>query len=195
MRIKIELKTNQKFVYSHKKEVAKIKNNYVVQGSSGKIGDLIYKTNKFGLTYTSRRPDLSHVISTKAQNKLRNNFAKAVAYAKSVLQDPVKAEPYHPLKDKSLYITALKDYLSQHATALHSTARIIIDSDYILKHRLNHRQVKALRLIQTREKISNSDYQRLNQVSKPTATRDLQNLVEKGILNPSGIRGAGAFMN
>ena len=173
--------------------MAKVKNNYAVQGNSGKIGDLIYKTNKSGLTYTSRRPDRSNVISTKAQNKLRNNFAKAVSYAKSVLQDPVKAEKYQPLKNKSLYITAIKDYLNQHKTDLKKASQITISNDYILQHRLNSRQVKALRFIQKRGRISNSDYQRLNHTSKPTATRDLRNLVEEGILHPSGIRGAGAF--
>lgn len=173
--------------------MAKVKNNYVVQGSSGKIGDLIYKTNKFGLTYTSRRPDRSNVISTKAQNKMRNNFAKAVAYAKSVLQDPVKAEQYQAVNNKSLYITAMKDYLHQHKAILKKVGQVTISNDYILKHRLNSRQVNALRLIQKRGRISNSDYQRLNHTSKPTATRDLQNLVKKGILHSSGIRGAGAF--
>ncbi|HLA58589.1 MAG TPA: hypothetical protein VK622_07505, partial [Puia sp.] len=70
---------------------------------------------------------------------------------------------------------------------------LIIDDTFVLKHHLNLRQIKALRTIQKRGRISNSDYQHLNHVSKPTATRDLQELVKKAILNPSGIRGAGAF--
>jgi ATP-dependent DNA helicase RecG len=61
-----------------------------------------------------------------------------------------------------------------------------------LKH-LNLRQIKALRAVQKRGRISNSEYQHLNHISKPTATRDLQDLVKKAILKPSGIRGAGAF--
>ena len=173
--------------------MAKVKNNYVVQGLTGKIGKLVFKTNRRGLTYTCLPPDRRNVISTKGQKKLRNNFAKAVAYAKSVVQDPVKAENYQSGKNKSLYITAMKDYLNQHKTVLKKAGRLIISSDYILKNRLNNRQVTALRFIQKRGRISNSDYQRLNHVSKPTATRDLQDLVKKAILNPSGIRGAGAF--
>jgi hypothetical protein len=174
--------------------MARVRDNYVVQGLSGKIGKhLVFKTNKSGLTYTSRPPDRRNVVSTKAQKKLRNNFAKAVAYAKSVLKDPVKAEQYQSRKNKSLYITAMKDYLNQHRAVLKKAGRVIISNDYILKHRLDIRQVKALRFIQKRGRISNSDYQRLNHISKPTATRDLQDLVKKAILNPSGIRGAGAF--
>jgi len=174
--------------------MARIKNNYVTEGLSGKIGkDLVFKHNKFGKTYTSDPADRSTVISTKSQKKLRNNFAKAVAYAKSVLKDPVKAEKYQSGDNKSLYVRAMKDYLNQHKAARKKAALLIIDDAFVLKHQLSSRQVKALRFIQKKGRISNTDYQRLNHVSKPTATRDLQDLVKKTILNPSGIRGAGAF--
>ncbi len=173
--------------------MAKIKDNYVTHGISGKIGDKIFKHNKFGNTYISDPPDFSNVIPTKSQKKLRNNFAKAVSYAKSVLKDPLKAEKYQTGDNKSLYVRALKDYLSQHKAARKKAARLIIDDSFVLKHHLNLRQIKALRTIQKRGRINNSDYQHLNHVSKPTATRDLQDLVKKAILNPSGVRGAGAF--
>ena len=174
--------------------MAKVKDNYVTRGLSGKIGkDLVFKLNKFGETYTSKPPDRSNVVSTKRQKKLRNNFAKAVAYAKSVLKDPVKAEKYQKGDNKSLYVMAMKDYLNQHKATLKKANLLIISNEYILKHGLSYRQVQALQLIKKRGRISNADYQRLNHVSKPTATRDLQDLVKKTILNPSGIRGAGAF--
>ncbi len=173
--------------------MAKIKDNYVTHGISGKIGDKVFKYNKFGKTYISDPPDFSNVIPTKRQKKFRNNFAKAVAYAKSVLKDPIKAEKYLTGDNKSLYVKALKDYLHQHKAAQKKAARLIIDDSFVLKHHLNLRQIKALRTIQKRGRISNSDYQHLNHVSKPTATRDLQDLVKKAILNPSGIRGAGAY--
>ena len=173
--------------------MARINDNYVVKGMSGKIGKFVFKTNKKGVTYISLPPDRSNVISTKRQKKLRNNFAKAVAYAKSVLKDPVKAEQYHSGDNKSLYVKAMMDYLSQQKAARKKAARLLINEAFVLKHRLSSRQIKALRLIQKKGRISNSDYQYLNNVSKPTATRDLQDLVRKAILNPSGIRGAGAF--
>ena len=173
--------------------MAKIKDNYVTQGINGKIGKLVFKYNKFRTPYVSLLPDLSNVIPTKRQKKFRNNFAKAVAHAKSVLKDPVKAEKYLPGDNKSLYVKALKDYLNQHKAARKKAARMVIDDTFILKHHLNLRQIKALRAIQKRGRINNSDYQHLNHVSKPTATRDLQDLVKKVILKPSGIRGAGAF--
>ena len=173
--------------------MAKIKDNYVTQGISGKIGKLVFKYNKFRKSYVSLPPDLSNVIPSKGQNKLRNNFAKAVAYAKSVLKDPMKAEKYQTGDNKSLYVKAMKDYLNQHKAARKKAALLVINDTFVLKHHLNLRQIKALRALQKRGRISNSDYQHLNHVSKPTTTRDLQDLVKKEILKPSGIRGAGAF--
>lgn len=173
--------------------MAKVKDNYVLQGLSGKIGKLIFKMNKSGLTYTCLPPDRSNVISTKAQNKSRNKFAKAVAYAKSVLQNPVKEEKYRSLTNNQLYITALKDFLHRQKDAAKKADSLMITAEFISKHGLNNRQVNALHLIKKRGKISNSDYQKLNHISKPTATRDLQDLAKKAILSPSGIRGAGAY--
>jgi hypothetical protein len=173
--------------------MAKIKDNYVTQGISGKIGKLVFKHNKFRNSYVSLPPDLSNVIPSKGQRKLRNNFANAVAYAKSVLKDPIKAEKYQTEDNKSLYVMALKDYLNQHKAARKRAALLVIDDAFVLKNHLTLRQIKALRILQKRGRINNSEYQHLNHVSKPTATRDLQDLVKKAILKPSGIRGAGAF--
>jgi Fic family protein len=171
----------------------RVKDNYVLKGISGRIGDEIYKTNKFGKTYSSTPPDVSNVAPTKAQNKTRNDFAKAVAFAKSMLDDPAKVELYKSGDNKSVYVKALKDYFQQQKGNRRRTDDLIIDDDLILKHHLTYRQVKALRYIKKRGKITNSDYRLLNHISKPSATRDLQDLTKKGILKPSGIRGAGAF--
>jgi len=43
------------------------------------------------------------------------------------------------------------------------------------------------------EKITNSDFQNMNNVSRETATRNLKELIEKGFINPSGQKGARAF--
>lgn len=43
---------------------------------------------------------------------------------------------------------------------------------------LNDRQIKAVLYIKEKGRITNSEYQKLNEVSKPTATRDLSELVE-----------------
>lgn len=57
---------------------------------------------------------------------------------------------------------------------------------------LNERQVKAVLYVAENGSINNSQYQKLFDVSRNTASNDLKNLVESGILSSSGIRGAGA---
>jgi len=47
--------------------------------------------------------------------------------------------------------------------------------------------------VKEKGKISNKEYQELNKVSKPTATRDLEGLVKKFVLEKIGITGKGTF--
>ena len=58
---------------------------------------------------------------------------------------------------------------------------------------LNERQVKAVLFVKQNGKISNKDYQKKFGVARRTATRDLNKLVEKNILKPSDVKGAGSF--
>ncbi len=62
------------------------------------------------------------------------------------------------------------------------------------KTKVNDQQVKAVLYVKEKGKITNSDYQVLNDVSRETSTRDLKELVDKNILKPSGQKGAGAFI-
>jgi ATP-dependent DNA helicase RecG len=68
----------------------------------------------------------------------------------------------------------------------------IFSEKYLKSLGLNDRQEKAIIFIKEKGKISNSEYQELNNVSKATATRDLSELVEKyEILRRAGDIGAG----
>lgn len=68
----------------------------------------------------------------------------------------------------------------------------IYNAEYLEALGLNNRQVKAVLFTKEKGKITNSDYQTLNDVSKATSTRDLSELVEKfQILRRSGDVGAG----
>ena len=58
---------------------------------------------------------------------------------------------------------------------------------------LNERQVKAVLYVKEKGKITNSEYQEINNVSRITATRDFAELVEKKMLKYSAQRGAGSF--
>lgn len=58
--------------------------------------------------------------------------------------------------------------------------------EYLQSLGLSDRQVKAVLYVKAKGKITNSDYQTLNNVSKPTATRDLSVLVNKKIVIARG---------
>lgn len=58
---------------------------------------------------------------------------------------------------------------------------------------LNDRQIKAVQFVNDNGRIANADYQDLFDVSRNTASRDLNELVGKGILKSSDTKGAGAY--
>ena len=64
--------------------------------------------------------------------------------------------------------------------------------DQLRKLGLNDRQINAVLYAAENGSITNSQYQKMFSVSRNTASNDLKNLVESGILSSSGIRGAGA---
>lgn len=69
----------------------------------------------------------------------------------------------------------------------------IYNEEYLNSLTLNERQVKAILYTKENRKITNSEYQELNDCSRNTASNDLAELVEKELLKPSGQKGAGAF--
>ena len=69
----------------------------------------------------------------------------------------------------------------------------IFTEENLRKMGLNERQIKAVIYVKEKGKITNSEYQKLTEVSKPTATRDLKILVEMQILKQEGITGRGTF--
>jgi ATP-dependent DNA helicase RecG len=68
-----------------------------------------------------------------------------------------------------------------------------ISSEKLSKIGLNDRQVRAVMVLKEKGKITNKEYQEINETTERTASRDLSDLVEKGIIKSSGIKGAGAF--
>ena len=62
--------------------------------------------------------------------------------------------------------------------------------DQLQKLGLNERQVKAVLYVVENGSITNSQYQKLTDTSKPTATRDLQELESKAILINKGTKGS-----
>ena len=62
------------------------------------------------------------------------------------------------------------------------------NEQYLKSLNLNDRQVKAVLYVKEKEKITNSEYQQINDTSARTAVRDLETLVTKGILRRKGQR-------
>jgi len=85
-------------------------------------------------------------------------------------------EPSFELRAGSFVLTLWRDWLTREAVAQ-------LD--------LNERQQEALAAIKAGEPLSNAAYQARFEVSKPTATRDLEALVRKGVLEKVGTTGKG----
>ncbi len=72
-------------------------------------------------------------------------------------------------------------------------ARDIFTESVLEKLGLNERQLKAIKYVKEKGKITNKEYRELNNISKPTATRELSKLVDLKVLSQQGIVGKGTF--
>ena len=86
--------------------------NPTVDGYRGSIGRLVFKRYK-GRTIVARKGILTKE-PTDGQLSQQEHFKEGVAYAKSVLADPVAREFYEPIalqRESSIYVVALRDFL------------------------------------------------------------------------------------
>lgn len=71
--------------------------------------------------------------------------------------------------------------------------KAVLSEDQLKKLGLNERQIKALLYMKGNNQITNAIYQKINKIGKSTATEELQLLVDKGLLSPSGSVGRGSY--
>jgi hypothetical protein len=93
--------------------MGKVKNSLLVEGLSGKLDQILLKNYKYG-TVVSKMPDRSKVKLTNHQKGLNKNFQQAVAYARSIINDPAKKKQYEKQarrKHTSVYHYVLAQYL------------------------------------------------------------------------------------
>lgn len=98
--------------------MARVIENDLIENLSGKVGkQLVYKTYSYG-TVVSRYPDMSKVKLSAKQKNANKLFAKAVAYAKKVIADPVLRKKYEEklTPGKTVYNVALADYMKKNRT-------------------------------------------------------------------------------
>jgi len=79
---------------------------------SGVIGPIVLKQYADKAVVTSR-PDMSRVKRTAAQKSNNSRFARAVAYAKQVMADPVQRQEIAKRlkKGQTVYHAAVRKYL------------------------------------------------------------------------------------
>lgn len=86
-------------------------NNVLMHGTSGSFSRQITFKQYNGRTVLAHYPDMSKVVYTKAQIAERFRFRLAVAYARSVIADPVKKKLYSGKKHFSAYHAAIAEYI------------------------------------------------------------------------------------
>src|SRR5690606_29438713 len=94
--------------------MAKVKNNIVTEGLSGKLGDRIVFRQFGGKTIVAVKPQATAERS-EAQLKQVQKFKDAARYASKAIQNPVSKEAYALRATKpgqSAYTVALTDYLT-----------------------------------------------------------------------------------
>jgi hypothetical protein len=93
--------------------MARINQQSLLKGLKGQIGkQLVFK--QYGKkTVVSRYPDMSKVVPSELQKEQRSCFAEAVAYAKTINNDPVMKAKYAKKlrKGKSVFQYAIQEYL------------------------------------------------------------------------------------
>lgn len=94
--------------------MSEVKENYIVQGTSGRIGTLVVIKIINGKTFITKYPDRSKVIYTKEQIEFRKIFAEAAKFASEIVSDPVKKSTYPHQGRKSIYHCALSDYMKEY---------------------------------------------------------------------------------
>lgn len=87
------------------------------QGKRGAVKKKIVYRNRGGITFVSRYPDMSNVQLSKLQKNVNGKFADAVKFAQEIVHDPVKKAAYPKRKGKTVYHSAISDYLDLYLKA------------------------------------------------------------------------------
>lgn len=95
--------------------MARVKNNPLLEGVRGKIGEhFIVKQYSYGTVITAF-PDMSKVKKSKLQQLKQQQFADAISYVQSIIRDPKKKAAYAKKlkKGKTVYHAAIQEYFKK----------------------------------------------------------------------------------
>ena len=96
--------------------MARVKNNPLLEGVSGKIGDsFVVKQYSYG-TVISAVPDMRRVKKSPLQKVKQKKFGDAIAYAQSIIRNPKQKAAFAKKlpKGKTVYHAAIQEYLKKH---------------------------------------------------------------------------------
>ena len=97
---------------------------------------------------------------------------------------------YEACKEAGLPEPEIKDFQGGFLVTLFKDN---LTEEQLIKLGLNDRQLKAVNFVKEKGKITNKEYQKVFGVARMTATRDLAELVQKGVLKSSDTKGAGSY--
>jgi hypothetical protein len=171
----------------------------LTHGLQGRIGKSIVYKRVNGADIAATYPDRSHVKYTKKQAGYQNLFKQAAAFASGIVNDPEKNRAYE-LKIRNghkrnrrmdVYHYAIQEFMTQHSkkVPLYDITQTL--NQYREVFQPDERETGVIRYLSAQGRMSNADYRRLTGVSKPTATRHLGAMIQKGLISCSS-RGAGA---
>ncbi|ELR69909.1 hypothetical protein C900_04513 [Fulvivirga imtechensis AK7] len=144
--------------------------------------------NDGGLPEGISEEDLKKVHRSKPRNPLLADVCFKAGYIDSWGRGTIKI--IEACKEAGLPEPVLKE---EQGGFLSKIFKDRFTKEQLKKAGLNERQIKAIEYVKKNGKITNKDYQKINDCSRNTASGDLGNLVEEKILKPSDVKGAGSF--
>ena len=93
--------------------MASIASNVITSEFRGAIGKLIVFRIRNGKTFASKYPDMSRVKPSRKQLAAKAKFAKAVAYAQRVINDPKKRGVVKVRNGQSMFNAAISEYMKR----------------------------------------------------------------------------------
>jgi ATP-dependent DNA helicase RecG len=168
---------------------ALVHRNYMGAPTQIRIYDSkMFVWNDGGLPSTITLPQLTQLHSSHPRNPILASACFLGGYIdawgsgimKIINSCKVAGLPTPELKEKEggFVVTLFKDRFS---------------SEKLQQLGLNDRQIKAVLYVKEKGKITNSEYQALNECSRNTASTELNDLVSKNIYQSSEVKGAGSY--
>ena len=98
--------------------MARIRKNILTSDLQGAIGKQVVFRVRNGKTFASKYPDMSQVKPSSGQLAAKGRFAKAVAFAQGVINDPKKKAAYKVKKGQSVFNAAISEYMKRTSNLL-----------------------------------------------------------------------------